>query len=160
MAAEPVRGARRPGRPEAARLAAEVERLFLLLVRRRGELRDAGDPSLSGTQRLALAVTVDESPLRLGALADRMGTTDATASRTVDSLAGLGLLRREPDPSDRRGILVVATDEAVELLADRRARLVETVGHGLAGMSVEDQARLVSLLDELNGVLERGTETL
>ena len=143
---------------EPARVAEQVERLVLLLVRQRGELQEADELPLSWTQRLALAIAVDESPLRLGALADRMGTTDATASRTVDSLAALGLLRREPDTSDGRGVLVVATAEALNLLAERRERLVDALAKGLAGMPEEDQARLVSLLDELNDVLEAPTQ--
>jgi DNA-binding MarR family transcriptional regulator len=127
------------------------------LVRERG-LQEADRP-LSWTQRLALAIAVDESPLRLRALAARMGTTDATASRTVDSLAAIGFLRRESDPSDGRGVLVVATPEAVALLAERRERLVDALAHGLAGMSDEDQGRLVLLLDELSGVLESSAKT-
>lgn len=139
---------------EPQRLAEQLERLVLLLMRQRGDVQEADERPLSWTQRLALAIAVDESPLRLGALADRMETTDATASRTVDSLAAIGLLRREPDASDRRGVLVVATPEAVKLLAGRRKRLVSALASGLARMPEEDQARLVSLLDELNDVLE------
>jgi DNA-binding MarR family transcriptional regulator len=63
-------------------------------------------------------------------------------------------VRREPDPDDGRGVLVVATPRAVELVAHRRTRLVETLEHGLAGMSHADRARLVSLLVELNDVLD------
>ncbi|HWQ23913.1 MAG TPA: MarR family transcriptional regulator [Gaiellaceae bacterium] len=140
--------------PESIRLAEQLERLILLLARSGSALREADERPLSWTQRLALAAAVDDSPLRLGALAERMATTDATASRTVDSLEAMGLLRREPDPSDRRGVLVVATAEAVKLLAERRARLVEALARGLAAMPEKDQARLVFLLDELNEVLE------
>ena len=139
---------------EPARLAEQLERLVLLLIRQRGDLQEADERPLSWTQRLALALAVDESPPRLGALADRMGTTDATASRTVDSLAAIGLLRREPDPSDRRGVLVVATPEAKRLLAERRRRLVRALDDGLANMRGDDQDRLVSLLEELNELLE------
>lgn len=139
---------------ESVRLAEQLERLILLLVSSGGALREADERPLSWTQRLALTAVVDESPLRLGALAERMATTDATASRTVDSLEAMGLLRREPDPSDRRGVLVAATPAAVKLLAERRARLVDALAQGLAGMPAEDQARLVFLLEELSEVLE------
>lgn len=138
---------------DPARLAVELERL-ITLVRRRGGPHDADDPPLAGTQRLALAVLVADSPLRLRALADRIGTTDATASRTVDALVALELVRREPDPSDGRGVLVVATPKAVDLVAERRARLVETLDQGLAAMSRDDRELLVSLLAELNDVLD------
>ena len=138
---------------DPARLAVELERL-ITLVRRRGGPHDVDDPPLAGTQRLALAVLVADSPLRLRALAERIGTTDATASRTVDALASLELVRREPDPTDGRGVLVVATPRAVELVAERRARLVATLEQGLAEMSRGDRELLVSLLAELNDVLD------
>jgi DNA-binding MarR family transcriptional regulator len=139
---------------EPGRVAEQLERLVLALVRSRGPFLEVDERPLSPTQRLALAIAGDESPLRLGALADRMGTTDATASRTVDSLEAAGLLRRERDPSDRRGVLVVATREAVKLLAERRRRLVAALARGLAAMPEDDRARLVFLLEELNEVLE------
>jgi DNA-binding MarR family transcriptional regulator len=139
---------------EPARLAGALERLALLLARQRGDLQPSDEPPLSPTQRLALATAVAESPLRLGALAERMETTVATASRTVDGLEAAGLLRREPDPTDRRGVLVVATSDAVDLLAEKRRRLVQALAHGLGGMPEQDQARLVSLLGELNDVLD------
>jgi DNA-binding MarR family transcriptional regulator len=139
---------------EPTRLAQELERLALLLARQQGDLQPSDELPLSPTQRLALATAVGESPLRLGALAERMGTTDATASRTVDGLEALGLLHREPDPTDRRGVLVVATPKAVQFLAERRSRLVEVLASGLARMSEQDQARLVALLGGLNDVLD------
>jgi DNA-binding MarR family transcriptional regulator len=140
-------------RTDPARLAVELERL-VSLVRRRGGPHDADDPPLAATQRLALAIVVDASPLRLRALAERIGTTDATASRTVDALVALGLVRREPDPVDGRGVLVVASPKAVKLVAKRRAHLVDALEQGLAGMSQADRERLVSLLAELNDVLD------
>jgi len=140
--------------PKPQRLAAHVERLVLLLVHPRGQFQEADERPLSWTQRLALAIAVDDSSLRLGALAARMGMTDATASRAVDSLASIGLLRREPDDSDGRGILVLPTPEAVNLLAERRQRLDGALAHGLSRMPKEDRARLVSLLSELNKVLQ------
>jgi DNA-binding MarR family transcriptional regulator len=139
---------------EPARLARELERLALLLARQRGDLHPSDDPAISPTQRLALATAAAESPLRLGALAERMETTVATASRTVDGLEALGLLRREPDPTDRRGVLVVATPDAVALLAEKRRRLVQALARGLARMPEREQARLVSLLGALNDVLD------
>jgi DNA-binding MarR family transcriptional regulator len=140
-------------RSDPARLAVELERL-ITLVRRRGGPHDVDDPPLAGTQRLALSMLVADSPLRLRALAERLGTTDATASRTVDALVALDLVRREPDPTDGRGVLVVATPRAVELVAERRTRLVATLEQGLAEMSRADRELRVALLAELNDVLD------
>ena len=144
-------------RHDPALLAVELERL-ITLVRRRGGPHDVDDPPLAGSQRLALSVLVSGPPLRLGALAERIGTTDATASRTVDALVALDLARREPDPADGRGVLVVATPKALEFVAERRRRLVGILEQGLSGMSRGDRERLVSLLAELNDVLDPGIQ--
>lgn len=136
------------------RLAEQLERLFHLLVRRRGLPAEDEELRLTATQRLALLLLGDCSPVCLGVLADQMGTTDATASRTVDALEAVGLVRREPDPCDRRGVLVVATPKGLALIAERRQRLVSGLAQGLASMPEEDQARLVSLLVELNQLLD------
>ena len=138
---------------DPALLAVELERL-ITLVRRRGGPHDADDPPLAGSQRLALSVLVSGPPLRLRALAERIGTTDATASRTVDALVALDFVRREPDPADGRGVLVVATPKAVEFVATRRMRLVGILEQGLAEMSRADREHLVALLAELNDVLD------
>jgi len=145
-------------RHDPALLAVELERL-ITLVRRRGGPHDADDPPLAGSQRLALSALVAGSPLRLRALAERIGTTDATASRTVDALVALDFVRREPDPADGRGVLVVATPKAVEFVAERRARLVGILEQGLSGMTRADRERLVSLLAELNDVLDPAVMT-
>ncbi len=141
-----------PSPPE--RLAEQLERLFVLLVRRRGGPAEDEEQPLTATQRLALSLLGEGSPLRLGVLAARMGTTDATASRTVDALETAGLVRRQADPGDRRGVLVTATPRGLALLAERRRRLVRTLAQGLTGMSEADQGRLVSLLAELADLLE------
>jgi DNA-binding MarR family transcriptional regulator len=139
-------------RHDPARLAVELERLITLVAPRRPH--DIDDPPLAGSQRLALSALVAGSPLRLPALAARIGTIDATASRTVDALVALDFVRREPDPADGRGVLVVATPKAVEFVAERRTDLVGILEQGLSGMSRADRERLVSLLAELNDVLD------
>jgi DNA-binding MarR family transcriptional regulator len=141
-------------RGTAEPLAAQIERLFLLLLRQGEETTDTQQLPLTRTQRLALAIVADRSPLRLRTLSDLMATTDATASRTVDALERLDLVRRDSDPADRRGVLVAATDSARRLVAARRRRLRRSVERGLGTMTLDDQERLVSLLARLNDVLE------
>ena len=87
---------------EARQVAEAVERLLLTLVRQRHG-RDPEPGSLSTFQSIALSAVADDGPLRLGTLADALGTTDATASRTVDALEDRGLAERRPDPGRRAG---------------------------------------------------------
>ncbi len=140
-------------RPSAEQLAEAIERLGLTLVRQRSRMDQHEPTPLTVTQRLALTIVVDEGPLRLGELAERMGTTEPTATRTVDSLASAGLVRRAPHPDDRRGVLIDATTRGTRLLAHRRERLLELLKSGLAEMPDDDQERLADLLDELNELM-------
>jgi DNA-binding MarR family transcriptional regulator len=139
---------------EAEHLAREIERLFALLVKRRPEEAEA-EPQLTPTQRVALAAIVDEGPLRLGALADRMSTTDPTATRAVDALVAERLAERTPDPDDRRAIRVAATPGGRKLLERRRRRFVKLLRPPLARMPAREQADLVELLEQLNRALDR-----
>lgn len=138
---------------EAKQLARELERLFALLVKRRPEEAEA-EPQLTPTQRVALAAIVDEGPLRLGALADRMSTTDPTATRAVDALVADRLAERTPDPDDRRAIRVAATPAGRKLLDRRRRRFVKLLAAPLGKMRPREQANLVEHLATLNRALD------
>ena len=139
---------------EAEQLAAGIERLFLLVARLRGRLGEPEPLPLTMTQKLALTTVVDSGALRIGRLAERMETTEATASRTVDSLARAGLVRRRPDPDDRRGVRIESTARGRRLVEVRRAHLAALLEERLAEMDAAEQARLVALLGHLTDALE------
>lgn len=137
------------------RLALEIERLFTTLAARRGAIGEAEAAPLTATQRVALLAVVDSGPLRLGEVADRLRTTDPTATRTVDVLQALGLVDRIPDLTDRRATQVVATAQGEERVAQRRALLVDLVREPLEQLGSRQQQLFVDLLAELNDVLAR-----
>ncbi|MGL6280759.1 MAG: MarR family winged helix-turn-helix transcriptional regulator [Gaiella sp.] len=139
----------------AAALAGAVEQLLAALVRQRAVLGDVEPSPLSTFQAIALGVLVDRGPLRLGALADELRTTDATASRTIDALEEEGLAGRQHDPTDRRGVLVAATPGGEEAVSVRRARAAQLLESLVAGMDPADGERLVAVLAELSELLER-----
>lgn len=143
------------GRREAEHLAAGMERLFALLARLRGGVGEPEDPPLTMTQKLALALVVDSGPLRSRTLGERLETTEATASRTVDGLVRAGLVRRRPDPDDRRGVRIEATARGRRCVERRREHLAGILQGLLADLDADEQKRLVALLDYLNETLER-----
>jgi DNA-binding MarR family transcriptional regulator len=138
---------------EEARLAEVVERLIGVIIRQRGAIPGPEPRQLTTTQALALLALADEGPLRLGALADRIATTGATASRTVDVLESLGFVVRAPAPLDGRGITVEPTTAGRREVARRRQRLAAMVAELLKGLPPDEQRRFVDLLDDLNGLL-------
>ena len=137
---------------EREQLAAAIERLVAEIMRRGGSIGAEPSP-LSTTQALLLRVLADHGPLRLGALAELMGTTSATASRTVDVLEATRLLARVADPADRRGVVVRLTEDGEAWVRRRRENLARMVGELLEGMRPRDQRRFVELLSQLNELL-------
>jgi DNA-binding MarR family transcriptional regulator len=136
----------------ANELAVEIERLFTALVREGGRLGFSESDALTSTQRAALIAVVDTGPLRLGAVADALGTTDATATRTVQALERLGLAERAPEEGDRRGVRVAATAEGRRAIARGRRLLAGAVGNVVPE---PEQARLAALLRDLTGAVVR-----
>jgi DNA-binding MarR family transcriptional regulator len=84
-----------------------------------------------------------------GALLRATLVTSGTMTNRIDRLAAAGLVRREPDPRDRRGVLVTlselgqaAVDAALTDLLNREQSL-------LAGLDAGERGTLASLLRTL-----------
>lgn len=131
-----------------ASVAAELTPLFTSLVR--AGSTEADWRSLTSTQRLLVGELVDAGPLRLGALADRVGATDPTTSRAVDGLVAAGLVVRQPDPADRRAVLHEATALGTARVEARRNEVAAVLDEALARFTSTDRRRLVELLAKLN----------
>ncbi len=138
---------------QAVALAGAVEQLLTALVSQRRVLGDDEPSPLSTFQAIALGFLVDIGPMRLGALADALHTTDATASRTIDVLAAHQLACREPDPADARGIVVRATVAGHDAVDRRRVRLALLLEALAADLDPLEGKRLVELLGELSELL-------
>jgi DNA-binding MarR family transcriptional regulator len=135
------------------RLIGELSALVgrVMLVARGG---DEG-PALTTTQRLALFELNASESLRLNELAERIVTSPPTASRAVDALVSLGFVERVPDPRDRRAVQIRVTDYGRGRVAERVARVGETLGPALSTLPRKDREQLVALLAQLNSALGR-----
>ncbi|HZO29114.1 MAG TPA: MarR family transcriptional regulator [Chloroflexota bacterium] len=78
----------------------------------------ASEPELPLTwyDVLVALVGATERRLRLRELANEVLLSRSGLTRLVDRLETAGLLRREPDPTDRRGAFAVLTDAGYEAL--------------------------------------------
>jgi DNA-binding MarR family transcriptional regulator len=111
------------------------------------------DGALTTTQRLALIELVDSGPLRLGALAERIGASDATVSRAIDGLVDAGIVERQADPHDRRAVLHLATAKGRAWVRRRRGEVAAALDEALARLTPADRALLLSLISRLNSEL-------
>jgi DNA-binding MarR family transcriptional regulator len=90
----------------------------------------------------ALSVVVYAGPIPIGSLAATEGVAAPTMSRLVDGLEREGLVVREPDPSDARGVLVRATPKGQRILAKGRTQRVRALASGLERLSAEELAAI------------------
>ncbi|MFC5721543.1 MarR family winged helix-turn-helix transcriptional regulator [Streptomyces gamaensis] len=99
--------------------------------------------------RLLRAVAHSEAPPRMADLAQRLEVVPRAVTTLVDALEANGVVRRVPDPANRRVIRIELTDRGrttLRALRDARRASVEDV---LAPLSAEQREVLGGLLAEL-----------
>lgn len=107
---------------------------------------------LTSTQAKLLAQL--NGPLPMRALATLLVCDASNVTGIVDRLEARGLVRREPDPSDRRVKNVMATDEGREII--RRVREEMQATHGaLDTLSADESGTLYALLERLRPGMEK-----
>jgi DNA-binding MarR family transcriptional regulator len=81
-----------------------------------------------------------------------MLTTSGTTKR-LDRLEAAGHITRQPDPSDRRGVLITLTKSGRELIDNATAQHMANEHHILNGLADADRSQLADLLRKLTNVL-------
>jgi DNA-binding MarR family transcriptional regulator len=67
----------------------------------------------------------------------------------IDRLAAAGLVRREPDPTDKRGVLVTLTSEGQDRVDAALTDLLRSEHELLATLTIADRAQLADLMRTL-----------
>jgi DNA-binding MarR family transcriptional regulator len=147
-------------RDETERMAEGIVRLRDEILRRREPDAQGGAVELTPAQGAALRAVVRLGPLRVGALAEALGVSVATASRTVGGLAALGLVQRSGDPADSRAVRVAATAKGAREQRLRRERFVRALERLLEDLSEVERRRLADSLETLSALLVEDRETL
>ncbi|MCB5165778.1 MarR family transcriptional regulator [Streptomyces bambusae] len=140
--------------PHAA--PAKLQLLELLAAIGTAQWRDfataAARHGLTSTQAKVLAQL--NGPLPMRGLATLLVCDASNVTGIVDRLEARGLVRREPDPADRRVKNVVATDEGREVI--RRVREEMQATHSaLDTLDEAESTALYGLLERLRPTLER-----
>jgi DNA-binding MarR family transcriptional regulator len=91
------------------------------------------------------------SPTRLGR---GLMLSSAGVTSRIDRLERRGLVRRLPDPDDRRGVIVELTDEGGRLVDEAVAAVAESDRQLLARLDADEISKLQSLLKNLLASLE------
>lgn len=111
----------------------EVGTLIRRVKRVMGERAREIHPDLHPITYFILTHLAVHGPLRGADLSDAFGMDKGGVSRQVQTLVDLGLVERQPNPEDRRAILLDATDEGRERLRtvarSRSDRFDERLAH-------------------------------
>lgn len=119
-----------------------------------------GKSNLTFPQALVLNTLLEESPIPISLLAERVDSANSTVSGIVDRLEKLGLVRRERGETDRRVIYVGLTDSCRALHDNAAADVKGYFSALLSGVSEEEQAQILTGLSKLDEVLAAGEETV
>ncbi|WP_433179558.1 MarR family winged helix-turn-helix transcriptional regulator [Actinoallomurus sp. CA-150999] len=116
---------------DAAALADELQFLVGALVRQVRAVSPAREVTLS---QVSLLKRLDrEGPHTVADLARLDKITHQSVAVSVAGLVDRGLVRRTPDPDDRRRKLLAITDDGKRLLAERRDAGHENLTDAIAG---------------------------
>lgn len=95
---------------------------------------------VTAVDQRALAVIMGAGSVSAGELAKEIGLTPGAVTGVVDRLARAGLARREPDPQDRRRLVITAVPGA---FGDAFAGLAEAMA-GLAERYTPDEQAVIA----------------
>lgn len=128
----------------------EALRHSIYLVRR----LDA-DGELSAAQLSTLKMVQDDG-IRVGDIARNLGVKVPSATEQIIKLERAGLVRRDPDPDDSRGVRVRLTEAGRAAVASANARRNASMATILGSLPAGDRAALAAALP----VIGRINETL
>lgn len=104
---------------------------------------------ISVTQCYALETLVEQGPLRLGALADRLFLDKSTTSRVVGTLVRKGYVEQQPDAADRRAATLSPTRAGRALCARITGDLVRQQKEVLEDLDPAVRAGVVDVIRRL-----------
>jgi DNA-binding MarR family transcriptional regulator len=126
----------------AAAVESAVESLLAVL----DQARLAQSPAIPPTQLRVLTIVSRARHTNMNRLAEALDVVPSSASRLCDRLEATGLLRRMPDPRDRREVRLVLTAAARRMLRDLQDRRRQALEEVLERMTPASRLDLVKAL--------------
>ncbi len=135
----------------ASELAARLAGLSTVLQRHLARA-DAGD-GLTRARLSALGLLVMGGPRTLGELAAAEHVRPPTMTRLVHAMAADGLVTREPNPDDRRSVVIRATARGEEQLGLGRDRQIAPLAEAISELGRGERLALEEASDLLGRLL-------
>jgi len=133
-------------------LASSFGRTFLRLHRLFDRRMVASGASVARTKLLILVER--EGPVRGTDIAELLGQAPRTVTEALDGLERAGLVRREPDPADRRVKRVTITDEGRRAIAETEPLRLRMVEQFFGGLDATERAQLARIIDKIGHAID------
>lgn len=108
--------------------------------------------AVSLAQMSILLALADAGPLTPGQLADRERVQPPTMTRAVDALAGRGLVKRAPHPTDGRHVIVSLTEAGERALKEEQSARQLWLEGKLSQLTAAQRATLGEAAEILDGI--------
>ena len=108
---------------------------------------------VGSAERARIVSSLKAGPARAGQLAQLARLSPPAISETVEGLERDGLVRRESDPDDRRGVRVALTAEGRRQVQRFEAACVASLTQRLAPLTSGQRQRIRAAMSELREVL-------
>jgi DNA-binding MarR family transcriptional regulator len=143
---------RRPAGPAPTTLAV-ADRLHSAALHLLRRLRRHDEAmGITAARASALSVVVFAGPVTLGRLARAEQVSAPTITRLVVGMEEAGLLKREPDPNDRRVVWIRPTAKGARLLTEGRKRRVGAFARELSTLDQQSLAALARAAEILESL--------
>jgi DNA-binding MarR family transcriptional regulator len=109
--------------------------------------------ALGSPERARLLWGLKEGAARAGQLAHRAKISPSTITEVVEGLQADGLVRREPDPNDRRGVRVALTPEGRRFLGRFEHACAIGLADVMSGLTAAQRQRVRAAFNDLREVI-------
>jgi DNA-binding MarR family transcriptional regulator len=134
------------GNEQVTEIASAVESTAEALVGVLDAARLAQEPAIPPAQLRVLTIVAANRHTNMSRLAEALDVVPSSASRLCDRLEATGLLRRVPDPRDRREVRLFLTAAARRVLDDLHTRRRDALEVVLERMTPSAREELVRAL--------------
>ena len=148
-----------PNRTPTEEELALAESLFGMIQVLRVVSADAAQRcDLGSPERARLLWGLKEGAARAGQLAQRAKISPSTITEVVEGLEADGLVRREADPTDRRGVRVALTAEGRRFLGRFEQACAIGLADVLSGLTAAQRQRIRAAFNDLREVVSNEKE--
>jgi DNA-binding MarR family transcriptional regulator len=99
-----------------------------------------------------LNILLEAGPVPAGEIGERTGLTTGAVTRMVDRLEQAGYVRREPDPADRRRVIVSPMAEQMATIGPLYTGMAQAWATAMDGYDNDQLTTILTLFDRLHEI--------